>query len=131
MATAKGGTDTGEAPFTEAQESRLAEIVAAAIKGAGPGDPPKSSGAGDKPPPTDDEWASMGPRARESYMEGAVGRILAQMRRDEKVEALEAEIASLKAGKVGDGEGGKPETAPAVWSKLTRFLWGDPTEADA
>lgn len=116
--------------FTEEQETRLSELIAEAVAGAGKG-APKGRAADPKPAPTDDEWARMTPRQRESWVEDATRRELDRLKKSDKLEDLQAQVESLTAELRGTAAGGAAsERAPKAWSWLTEFLWGKPAEGE-
>lgn len=118
--------------LTDADKAWIGDAIAAAVTkaGEGKGAPKGDEGKGGTPAPSEDEWASMGPRQRESWVHQAVTEKLEQLRRDDKLESMQEEIDRLKAGGGATGAGGEGEKAPSVVTWLTRFFWGEPAEGE-
>lgn len=108
------------AGFSEAQESRLRELIAEAVKGSSPPPEPKGS---PEPKTTDDEWARMSMHDRESWVEKRVGWVIDKLAADDANAERDRKIAALEAEKVEREK--NPDTKPPSFvERVQRALWG-------
>lgn len=116
MATGKPSTDTSA--FSEEQRLELAALIAEAVKG---GAPPDKIQPKEGPKITDDEWAAMSDRQRQSFITSVVDHRLDELARLDADADRDRKIAELQAQGAKKPE---PEQAPSVWTKLQGVLWG-------
>lgn len=109
MATAKDPPP--EAPFTEAQESRLVELMKEATGGGPPADPPK-----DTKTVSDAEFAAMSDREQTRHMRDTVDQRLSEIQ-------TAADLLALK--KDAGNPAPKTEDTPVKQNWWNRLIWGD------
>jgi hypothetical protein len=113
--------NTLETGFTEEQRTELAAMIAEAVKGNTP--PLSNNQPPAAPAVSDDEWASMSDRSRQSFIESVVNHHLSELAKYDADSRRDAQLAELSGKKPPE-----PERAPSVWSRLQGILWGEPDE---
>lgn len=108
--------------FTEDQRSELEELIARAVAGAKPPDPPPSPKV---KPITDAEWDAFSDRQRESWVRGLVVDVIDGLRREDDDRRRDEDIANLK-----DAANRKPELEAtpdpvSPFDRIRKWLWGE------
>ena len=113
------GSSSGDSGggFSAEQKAELAALVKEAVGSTSA--PPAKDQPKNEPQVTDDQWASMSDRQRQSFVTSVVDFRLDELARADADTQRDAKIAELEKKRSAE-----PERAPSVWTRIQGFLWG-------